>query len=127
MDDIKEKLIDERLLLAKERTTLANERNRLANQRTFLSWIRTGLAGVGGGVGIIRLLKFQVPLHQVAADVAGLILIIWGIFIFGLSYIDYKRSSKKLHLEGDQGISLQVIAILSLTLIVLSLIILMIV
>lgn len=127
MDEITEKLIDERLLLAKERTTLANERNRLANQRTFLSWIRTGLAGVGGGIGIIRLLTFKSAWHQLASHFVGLILIAWGIFIFILSFIVYKRSSKKLHLKEDQGISLQIFAILSLTLVILSLILLFIV
>jgi len=127
MEEIVKDLIDERLLLAQERTTLANERNRLANQRTFLSWIRTGLAGVGGGVGIVRLLSFRDTYHQLVSETVGMILILWGIFIFFLAFIQYRRSFKKLNLKEKEGLSLQVFAVLALTLIVLSMTLLVII
>lgn len=120
MEEKTKDLIDERLLLAQERTTLANERNRLANQRTFLSWIRTGLAGVGGGVGIVKLLSFHNTYHQMASEIVGMILIIWGIFIFFLAFVQYRRSFKKLNLRESEGISLRIYAALALTLILLS-------
>lgn len=89
----------ERISLAKERTRLANERNRLANERTFLSWIRTGLAILGGGVAVVRLLTFQNVIHQVVAQVCGILLIILGIVMFILSAIDYIKSLKALKLQ----------------------------
>ncbi|CCB86886.1 putative uncharacterized protein [Parachlamydia acanthamoebae UV-7] len=118
---------DERVVLAQERTGLAKERNRLANQRTFLSWIRTGLAGVGGGVAVVRLLTFANPVHEFAARIVGMILIFWGILIFILSFINYKRSSIRLKVDYREGISPQVFAVLSITLVVLSLVLLFIV
>lgn len=84
--------IVERVLLAKERTSLANERNKLANERTFLAWLRTGLASVGGGVAIIRLLPFQNSKNQFIAEILGSILVILGITIFFMSFLDYRTN-----------------------------------
>nr|WP_249274283.1 DUF202 domain-containing protein [Parachlamydia sp. AcF125] len=106
--------------MAQERTSLAMEQTRLANQRTFLSWIRTGLAGVGGGIGVVRLLTFENPLHAHTARIVGIILILWGILIFILSLIEYKQNTSKLNLSYQGGISIQTFCILTFTLAVLS-------
>jgi putative membrane protein len=62
------------------------DRNRLAAERTFLSWIRTGLAAVGGGLAITRLLVFNNVTHKIISYVVGELLIFWGmsLFIFAL-------------------------------------------
>lgn len=88
-------LAKERTLLARERTLLARERTRFSAERTLSSWIRTGLASVGGGFAIIRLLVFQAISHRIMANIIGEILIVWGIVILVLSLIDYRKSCKK--------------------------------
>ncbi len=115
---------DERTLLARERTRLANERNRLANERTFLAWIRTGLASVAGGVAIIRFLTFHTYTNQVIAHYIGCILVVLGIVIFFLSFVDYKNSCKKLEVENGYAGSVLSIAAMSIVLILVSLVLL---
>ncbi len=89
-------LLNERVALAKERNLLAGERTRLSAERTLSAWMRTGLASVGGGFAIIRLLEFQNVTHRVMANAVGEVLIIWGIIIFILALIDYRESCKKV-------------------------------
>ncbi len=77
------------------RNSLAIERTRLASERTVSAWIRTGLACVGGGFALIRFVVFHTEQHRFIADAIGELLIIWGIFIFILSFGDYKASCKQ--------------------------------
>lgn len=103
-----------------ERTALARERNRLANERTFLSWIRTGLAIVGGGFVMIRLLSFQYVAHQLLAQWIGGLLFALGIAIFILSFVDYRSSSRKLHVDNGYAGSVCTISVISLILVAVS-------
>lgn len=86
---------DDQLMLAKERTFLAIERNRLAALRTFNAWIRTGLAGVGGGIAVIKFIPFSHETHRIAADIIGEFLILWGIGIFFYSLYEYFKNCKE--------------------------------
>lgn len=100
--DLEEKnttLQSENVELAKERNILANERTHLAAQRTLSAWIRTGLASVGGGFAIVRLLSFEQVTHRLLAHAVGEILIIWGMSIFILALLNYKASCKQLNTD----------------------------
>lgn len=103
-----------------ERTALARERNRLANERTFLSWTRTGLAIIGGGFVMIRMLTFQYIAHQLLAQWIGGILFALGIAIFILSWIDYRASSKKLNVDNGYAGSVCTISVISFILVAVS-------
>ena len=61
---------------------LASKRTVLAAERTFSAWIRTGLAGVGGGLAVARLLIFEKSEHQFMAKLIGALLIRWGASLF---------------------------------------------
>lgn len=87
---------DPRTFLAKERNMMATERTWLAAERTFSAWMRTGLAGVGGGLGVIHFLYFEHPINKLAADIVGELLILWGMAIFVFAYISYSRFCKRL-------------------------------
>jgi putative membrane protein len=87
---------DPMTFLAKERNMLASERTWLAAERTFSAWMRTGLAGVGGGLGVIHFLFFENPVNKFAANLLGELLILWGIAIFAFAYISYTRFCKRL-------------------------------
>lgn len=87
---------DPAIYLAKERNVLASERTWLAAERTFSAWMRTGLAGVGGGLGVIHFLFFENPTNKFLADLVGELLILWGIAIFIFAYISYSRFCKRL-------------------------------
>lgn len=91
---------EDQVTMAHERTVLAGERTVLANERTFSAWIRTGLANVGGGVAIIRLLIFHNPTHLFLAQVIGCVLILLGIAIFLMAYLDYKKGHEKLQMHS---------------------------
>lgn len=117
--------LDERTLLAKERTRLADERNRLANIRTFLAWTRTGLACVGGGLAIIRFFLFQNPLHQMASQTIGSVLVALGILIFILSLVDYWRSYRDLGTSNPYAGSIGFACIVSLVLVFASVLLLL--
>ena len=125
-DEIFADKIDERILLAHQRTVLANERNKLANERTFLAWTRTGLAIVGGGVAIIRLLTFENPNHQKVAQLIGAVLIVLGIIMFFLSFIDYSNSYKKLKVKDAYAGSIWSIALIAFILTIISIMLLVI-
>lgn len=115
---------DERTFLARERTVLANERNRLANERTFLAWTRTGLASVAGGLAVVRFLTFHTFTHQITSQLVGCALVLLGIAIFTLSFIDYKNSCKKLSVENGYAGSVVSIGAMSIVLISVSVILL---
>ncbi len=86
----------ENLRLAKERTFLAAERTLFSAQSTLSSWIRTGLASVGGGFAIIRLIAFQPISHRIMAKIIGELLIIWGIIILISSLCSYRKFCKNI-------------------------------
>lgn len=85
---------DNQLELARERTCLASERNRLAAIRTFNAWIRTGLAGVGGGIAVIKFIPFSNEEHRLAADLIGEFLMLWGIALFFYALYEYVKNCK---------------------------------
>jgi putative membrane protein len=75
---------------------LAQERTLLAAERTFSAWLRTALAGMAGGLAIMRLIAFRTELHQLIAQIMGELLIIWGFAIVILASLDYKKVQAKL-------------------------------
>lgn len=81
-----------------QRTLLAVQRNQLATERTFLSWIRTGIACIGGGVAFERILAFESPINKVLAYLVGIFLILLGMGIFLVSYIEYEKEYRRLKL-----------------------------
>ncbi len=111
---------NEQLLLARERTFLAQERNRSALERTFLAWLRTGLACVGGGIAVIRLLTFEQPIHILYSHIIGSTLVLVGILVFFLSYLDYRTSYKNFSSRNNFAGSLVIISILTFILVVIS-------
>lgn len=107
-DSIKKERImlsHERTMLSKERTMLAIERNQLSAERTFSAWIRTGLAGVGGGLAISRLITFHNFTHQLIAKSLGQLLILWGILIFIFAILGYYRICSKLSKTNGHKVS----------------------
>ena len=109
--------LNEQLLLARERTFLAQERNRSALERTFLAWMRTGLACVGGGIAVIRLLTFQNPIHILFSHIIGSTLVLLGILVFFLSYLDFRSSNKNFPSRDSFAGSLGAISILTFILV----------
>jgi putative membrane protein len=79
-----------------QRTLFAVQRNQLAAERTFLSWIRTGIACIGGGVAFERILAFEAPINKLLAYLVGILLIILGMGIFLISYMDYEKEYRRL-------------------------------
>lgn len=88
--------------LAEKRTILAVERNNMAAERTLLSWIRTGLAGLGGGVAMIRVIVFESSTQQLISHLIGWLLLLWGIAVFILAITEYEETIaqlKRIHPE----------------------------
>lgn len=85
---------------------LASKRTFLAAERTFSAWIRTGLAGVGGGIAVARLLIFENSEYQIIAPMIGALLIVWGASIFVYAISDYQRTCARLMQEGSSKNSL---------------------
>lgn len=82
-----------------DRDQLASKRTLLAADRTFSAWIRTGLAGLGGGLAVARLLGFKSVENQILAHVIGAFLVIWAAGIFIYAILDYRRTCIKLKQE----------------------------
>lgn len=80
---------------------LAAIRTLMAAERTYAAWIRTGLAGIGGGLAVIKLIFFQTLVHQTIAHVTGQLLIILGGLIFIFAYWNYRRAYQSLDAEGQ--------------------------
>lgn len=99
-DEIKD-LVEKRTALEHMRNHLARERTRFSAERTISSWMRTGLASVGGGFAIIRLLVYYRESHRMIALGIGEALILWGMVIFVLSLIDYRECCKGLGHAGS--------------------------
>ncbi len=100
------------------RDELASERTLLAAHRTFSAWIRTGLAGVGGGLAVTRVLIFKSYEHQVVAHVIGALLVIWGASIFVYAIIDYRRTCARLRQEGPSKKSLRAFLLMTAVLLI---------
>ncbi|MGE5682796.1 MAG: DUF202 domain-containing protein [Bacillota bacterium] len=103
---------------------LARIRTILAIERTFAAWIRTGLAGIGGGLAMVKLVTFKTETHQVFSRVIGILLIIWGITIIISGLINYKNSLKTLNQDNIYKISFAKFSFLSLILIAAAILIL---
>lgn len=99
---------------------LARERTSMASQRTFLSWVRTGLATVGGGLALAKLISFENLANQKIAQHVGEILVLLGMAIFILSYLDYWKSHQKMKKVHPVAGSLWSISLITLVLIVMS-------
>lgn len=105
-----------------ENTRLAVQRNQLAAERTFLSWIRTGIACIGGGVAFERILAFEAPVNKVLAYIVGILLILLGMAIFLISYIEYENEYRRLQsLDPTYYVSLGFRRIIAATLWIISL------
>lgn len=83
------------------KTFLAEERTLLAAERTFSAWIRTALAGMAGGLAIVRLLVFKTELHRIIAHLMGETLVLWGCLVILLASIDYQKTRSQLTLAKN--------------------------
>jgi len=97
---------------------LASERTLLAAERTFSAWIRTGLAGVGGGLAVARMLLFKSFKHQVVTHVIGALLVLWGASIIIYAIIDYRRTCARLKQEGPSKNSLRALLLMTAVLLI---------
>jgi len=87
--DVRSKMTAQALRLSIERTELAVIRTRLAKERTFNAWLRTGLALMGAGVAIAKLMSGFQP-QWVLRSLAVLFVVIGGLII-GLGLRTYFR------------------------------------
>lgn len=117
---------DRRVEWAEQRTSLANERNQLAFERTFLAWSRTGLAIVGAGIAIAKLLTFTSSSHQFIAQVTGSALVVLGLVIFLLSFLDYRRTHLRLRISPGYAGSLISVGLITAVLCIVSVVLLVI-
>jgi len=99
---------------------LASERTLLAAERTFSAWIRTGLAGVGGGLAVPRVLKFNSDVHLTVAHLIGALLLIWGASIFIYAIIDYRRTCMRLRHHGPSKNSLRALLLMTAVLLIIA-------
>lgn len=79
----------------------------LANERTFLAWIRTSIAIMGFGFVVV---KFSLFINQISlllhgkehpappahSPIIGVFLVVVGAAVVILSFIQYKRTERKL-------------------------------
>jgi len=83
--------------LAQQRTDWAFERTKLANQRTLVAWLRTGLAVVGFGSVIPRLLDNVEPAWLV--NLIAVIFVVSGTMVLFFSMRSYREMTSKLESE----------------------------
>jgi putative membrane protein len=102
------------------RDDLALERTALAAERTFSAWILTGLAGVGGGLAVSRLIVVESFEHQIVARMIGALLVLWGASIFIYSIIKYRRTCVRLMQEGPSNNSLRALLLMTAVLLIVS-------
>lgn len=96
--------------LAIKRTQWASERTRLANERTLIAWLRTGLAVVGFGALVPRVLsnvqaEWLVWLVSVLFVVTGSIVLFFGVR-------NYREMTTRLG-EKQVGVSWWLVALLT--------------
>lgn len=108
------------------RDKLAQIRTLLAAERTFSAWIRTGLAGVGGGLILVKLIPFRSDIHRQAATLSGQLLVIWGASVFIFAFFDYRHAYKTLSLKDVSRPFSYALAVTSGILFVVALIVLLI-
>jgi putative membrane protein len=83
----------------------------LANERTFLAWIRTGIALMGFGFVIVKFALFlrqlsfllgrnDLPAPKGYSAVVGVIMVLLGVLISGLSYLQYRGTMRKLEQDA---------------------------
>lgn len=78
----------------KERMHESSELTGLALERTLAEWLRTGLAMIGVGLGVTKLLGGPTDLWLV--QLLGIVLISCGGVVFLLGYHTYRRSLEGL-------------------------------
>jgi len=113
----------ERTELARERTVFARERNQLAAERTFSAWLRTGLAGVGGGLALMRFIHFNNPTKLLVARITGGILLLWGLLVIVFALRSYYQNVKKLELGKTDMISTMGVTAIAIILILLAILV----
>ncbi|HWR99543.1 MAG TPA: DUF202 domain-containing protein [Prolixibacteraceae bacterium] len=91
----------------KEKNSIEKTREHLANERTFLAWIRTSIALMGFGFVIVKFTFFMkhisllldpknVPPKGYSAMI-GVILVVLGLLIASLAFLQYKKTEKQLN------------------------------
>lgn len=98
-----------------QRTEWALERTLLAKERTFAAWLRTGLAAFAVGFGVARLLGDTGP--PWLARVIGVGLIMAGIAIVLIGFLNYRRALDCLKRHDVRGLPTWALAALSAVLI----------
>jgi putative membrane protein len=68
----------------------------LANERTFLAWVRTALAMMAAGVAVVQF----VPGLDLVRHVLGVLLIVLGGLLAGVSYESWERNERAMRV-GD--------------------------
>ena len=66
----------------------------LANERTFLAWVRTALAMMAAGVAVVQF----VPGLELVRHALGLLLILLGGLLAGVSYAHWERNERAMRL-----------------------------
>lgn len=66
----------------------------LANERTFLAWVRTALAMMAAGVAVVQF----VPGLGVVRHTLGLLLIVVGGLLAGVSFSQWERNERAMRL-----------------------------
>lgn len=106
--------MNEDIPVKNEQNLLAAERTLLAAERTFSAWIRTGLAAMGGGFAVIKLISFEHETHRFLANLVGEILIIGAFLLFIYAFRSYQASCRKF--ETATGNQVSIAPVLSMTL-----------
>ncbi len=104
--------------------TLARLRTTLAIERTFAAWIRTGLASIGGGLAIIKLIPFRNYSNQLIANIIGILLAIWGISVIIIGFLNYKHLAKEISGTHNQDRLIRRFTVITLSIILIGLLIL---
>jgi putative membrane protein len=100
--------------LAEQRTEWAKERTLLAKERTFAAWLRTGLASFAVGFGVAELLG-EVGPPWLASGI-GVALIVAGMAIVGIGFINYRRALDQLEQYGVRGLPVWAMGVLAVVL-----------